>query len=99
MWRRHRERYAKCCVQGVDQFCGGNVMVWGAFCGNARSRLLRIRGKLTAAGYRDQMLNPELIPFMTAHGPGLQFQHDNERLHIAILTRNDLQNVRINVLD
>ena len=39
-------------------------MVWGAFCGIARSRLLIIQGNLTAAGYRDQVLAPKLIPFM-----------------------------------
>jgi len=99
VWRRRRERYAQCCVQEVDRFGGGSVMVWGAFCGIARSRLLIIQGNLTAAGYRDQVLAPELIPFMAAHGPHLQFQHDNARPHTAILTRNFLQNAGINVLD
>lgn len=99
VWRRRHERYAQCCVQEVDRFRGGSVMVWGAFCGNARSRLLVIRGNLNAAAYRDQVLAPELLPFMAAHGPGLIFQHDNARPHTAILTRNFLQNAGVNVMD
>lgn len=99
VWRRPNERYAQCCVQEVDRFGGGSCMAWGAFCGNNRSRLLVIHGNLTAAAYRDQVLTPELIPFMAAHGPGLQFQHDNARPHTALLTRNFLQNAGINVMD
>ena len=69
-------------------FGGGNVMVWGAFNGPLCSRLMVVQGNLTAAGYRDQVLIPELLPFMAAHGPGLTFQHDNARPHMANLTWN-----------
>lgn len=52
VWRRRGERNAQCCVQEVDRFGGGSVMVWGAFNGPARSRLMVVQGNLTAAGYR-----------------------------------------------
>lgn len=99
VWRRRGERNAQCCVQEVDRFGGGTVMVWGAFNGHARSRLIVVQGNLTAAGYRDQVLIPELLPFMAAQGPGLTFQHDNARPHTANLTRNFLRNAGINVME
>ena len=52
-------------------------MVWGSFCFHGRSRLIVVQGNLTAAHYRDQVLTPELLPFMQQHGPGLTFQQDN----------------------
>ena len=38
-WRRRGERNAQCCVQEVERFGGGSVMVWCTFNGPARSRL------------------------------------------------------------
>ena len=101
VWRRPRERYAQCCVQDVDRFGGGSVMVWGSFCFHGRSRLIVVQGNLTAAHYRDQVLTPELLPFMQQHGPGLTFQQDNATPHTALLTRNFLRNTThgINVMD
>ena len=99
VWRRPRERYAQCCVQDVDRFGGGSVMVWGSFCFHGRSRLIVVQGNLTAAHYRYQVLTPELLPFMQQHGPGLTFQQDNVTPHTALLTRNFLRNACINVVD
>ncbi|XP_041378837.1 uncharacterized protein LOC121391202 [Gigantopelta aegis] len=42
-------------------------MVWGAFCGNGRSRLLVISDNLNAAAYRNQVLAQEAVLFMAAH--------------------------------
>uniref|UniRef100_A0A8C4QU92 Tc1-like transposase DDE domain-containing protein n=1 Tax=Eptatretus burgeri TaxID=7764 RepID=A0A8C4QU92_EPTBU len=99
VWRRRGERNAQCCIQEVDRFGGGRVMVWGGINGHARSRLIVIQGNLNAAAYRDQVLVPELLPFMAAHGPGLTFQQDNARPHTANLTTNFLRDAGINVME
>ena len=98
-WRRRGERHAQCCVREVDRFGGGNLMAWGAFTSNGRSRLVVIQGNMTAQVYYDQVLRPVLVPFINNHGPGLTFQHDNARPHTAALTRNFLQNAGIPVMN
>ena len=60
VWRRRGETPSV-----VDRFGGGRVMVWVP----VHSWLMVVQGHLTATGYRDQVLIPELLPFMAAHGP------------------------------
>ncbi|XP_067664321.1 matrilin-4-like [Haliotis asinina] len=74
-------------------------MVWGVINGDARSRLVVIQGDLNVAAYRDQVLVPELLPFMTAHGPGLTLQKDNTTPHTANLKTNFLRNAGINIME
>lgn len=99
VYRRRGERYAQVCVREVDRFGGGSVMVWGSFCAHGRSPLVVVQGNLNAVQYRDQILQPVLLPFMQRHGPGLTFQQDNARPHTAIATQNFLRNAGVQVLD
>lgn len=99
VYRRRGERHAQVCVREVDRFGGGSMMVCRAFCADGRSALVVVRGNLNAPQYRDQILQPVLLPFMQRHGPGLTFQHDNARPHTAILTQNFLRNAGVAVMD
>ena len=74
-------------------------MVYGTFCGNGRSHLLVVHGNMNTVGCCDQVLAQEHIPFVTAHGPDLIFQQDNARPHTAILTKEYLRNMGINVME
>lgn len=95
---RRAERFAQACVQEVDRFGMGSVMVWGGICGRRQTRLLVIRGNLTAQRYRDEILAQEVVPFINRHGQGLVFQHDNARPHTARVTADFLQRNNVNVL-
>lgn len=98
IWRRTGERFADCCVMQRDRFGGGSVMVWGGIFGNQKTRLLIIRNNLNARRYIDDVLTPEVIPFLARHGPGLTFQHDNATPHVARVTRDFLNVNGVNVL-
>jgi len=87
VYRRVGERFAASCVQEVDRFGLGSVMIWGGICGGRKTRLLVINGNLTAQRYIDQVLTPELVPFVNRNGPGLVFKQDNARPHSARITQ------------
>ena len=42
----------------------------GGICGNNKTRLLVIPGILTARLNIDDVLNPEVLPFLARQGPG-----------------------------
>ena len=98
IWRRPRERFADCCVMERDPYGAGSVMIWGGICGNQKTRLLVIRNNLTARRYIDDVLTPEVIPYLARHGPGLTFQQDNATPHTARITQNFLNVNGVNVL-
>lgn len=91
VYRRTGERYADCCVIQRDRFGGGSVMVWGGICGGRKTRLLVINGNLNAQRYINEVLVPEVIPFLRQNGPNLNFQQDNARPHVARVV-NDFLN-------
>lgn len=96
VYRRRGERYAANCVQEVDRFGGGSVMVWAAISHTGRTDLVHVQGNLNAQGYIDQILRPHIVPVMA--NANAVFQHDNARPHTARLTTAFLQNNNINVL-
>lgn len=98
VYRRRGERYADPCVNEVDRFGLGSVMVWGGICGGRKTRLRVINGNLTAQRYIDQVLQPEVVPFIRQNGRGLVFQHDNARPHTARLTQDFLRRNNVQVL-
>ena len=69
VYRRTGERYADCCVIQRDRFGGGSVMVWGGICGGRKTRLLVLDGNLNAQRYINEVLVPEVIPFLLQNGP------------------------------
>lgn len=98
VYRRRGERLAPACIQEVVPYGGGSVMVWGGICGDQRTDLVVVRQTLTAQRYRDQVLQPVVIPFMQRQQRGVIFQQDNARPHTARLTMDFLNRHNVQLL-
>lgn len=96
VYRRKNERFANNCVIEVDRFGGGSVMMWGAISYNQRTPLVLVSGNLTAQKYRDEILQPHLLPVISTQRE--VFQHDNARPHTARATVDFLADHNITVL-
>ena len=48
-------------------------MVWGGICGGRKTSLLVLDGSLNAQRYINEVLVPEVIPFLLHNGPNLNF--------------------------
>ncbi|XP_048251450.1 uncharacterized protein LOC125379242 [Haliotis rufescens] len=79
IYRRRGEWTACCCVQEVEPYGGGSVMVRGGICGDQKTDLVIIDGNLTARRYMDEVLLPVKLPFLQRH-PWTLFQQDNATL-------------------
>ena len=97
VYRRVGKRYADACVLRHDRFGGGSVMFWGGIVGNRRTDLVRVDGNLNTQVYRYHILTPHMLPFMQAN-PGMTFQQDNARPHVARVNMAFLDQHNINVL-
>ena len=51
VWRRRRERHARCCMLEFNRWGGPNVMVWAGISMEYRTQLVIIEGNLAAARY------------------------------------------------
>ena len=96
MWRRQGERFAQCSVLERDRWGGGSLMVWGGIHRGGKTQLLFIDGSLTARRYVDEVLRPEVVPYVQRQG--LTLQQDNARPHAARLTQAYLEAEGIEVL-
>jgi hypothetical protein len=47
-----------------QSFGGGSVMVWGGITAHGRTPLVVVAGNLTGIRYRDEMVQPYVIPFI-----------------------------------
>ena len=52
------------CIQEVDRFGGGSVMVWGVISHIGRTALVHVNGTLTAQRYCDKILQHHVVPIM-----------------------------------
>ncbi|XP_067664519.1 uncharacterized protein [Haliotis asinina] len=93
---RNRERFAQNCVQEVDRFGRGSVMVGATISHNAKTSLLQVRGNLTAKRYVEEILRPHVVPIMA--NANAVFQQDNARPHTARIIMAYLVNNNVNVL-
>ncbi|KAG2457851.1 TCB1 transposase, partial [Polypterus senegalus] len=79
---------------------GGSIMLWGCFSAAGTGRLVRIKGKMTAAMYRD-ILDENL--FQSAIdlrlGRRFIFQQDNDPKQTAKISKEWLQDNSVNVLE
>lgn len=96
VYRRRNERYAQHCIQGVDRYGGGSVMMWAAISVDGRTDLVHVQGNLTAVRYRDEILQRHLIPAIDVRRQ--MFQHDNARPHTARVTVDYLAQNNVPVL-
>lgn len=98
MYRRRGERFSDACVQETDRFGGGSVMVWGGISHTERTELKIVAGNLNAVRYRDEILQPLVLPFLRRHRFNHVLQQDNARCHVARLTMDFLQAQHVRVL-
>jgi transposase len=71
-------------------------MVWRAISYARKTQLVPIQGNLNAARYRDEILQPHLLPAIDVRRE--IFQQDKARPHAARLTMDYLQNQNITVI-
>lgn len=98
VYRRRGERFADNTVMEADRFGGGSVMVWGGITATQKTNLIIIAGNLTGQRYRDEILQPAVIPFLRQHGPGVTLQQDNARPHTARIVQHFLAQNNVDVL-
>ena len=96
VYRRRNEHFANNCIQEVDRFGGGSVMIWAAISHTGKTALVHIPGNLTAQHYCDEILQPHVLPLMQQNGA--RFQHDNAQPHTARITTALLTNSNVAVL-
>jgi hypothetical protein len=58
------ERYADACVIQRQSFGGDSVIVWGGITAHGRTPLVVVAGNLTGIRYRDEIVQPYVIPFI-----------------------------------
>jgi len=68
-------------------------MVWGGISITGKTRLVIIKGHLNAVSYRDEILQPVVIPYLHNLGPKSILQDDNANPHRASVIADYLQNV------
>ena len=61
VYRRRNEHLSSSCVQKVDDFSGGSVMMWVAISNDRKTDLVHVPGNLMAVRYRDEIIQPHLI--------------------------------------
>ena len=82
VWRRPGERFADCCVQEHDRYGGGSVMVWGGISLTSRVGLRVIgNGTLNGQRYRDEILDPYVLPYAQNYVGTFILMDDNARPH------------------
>ena len=80
-----------------DRFGGGSVMVWAGICHDGRTQLKIVQGTLNTVKYRDDILDPIVLPFLQQPNFNHVFQHDNARCHVARVCQDFLNQNHIRV--
>ena len=86
------------CVYESDRFGGGSVMVWAGIYHDGRTQLNIVQGTLNAVKYRDDILDPIVLPFLQQRNFDHDFQHDNARCHLARVCQDILNQNHTRVL-
>jgi hypothetical protein len=95
VYRRRNKRFARNCILEVNYSGGGSVMMCDAISFARKPQLVYIPGNRSAAGYRDEVLTPHMLPAMNICREG--FQH-NARPHISRSPVEFLTNQNLTVL-
>lgn len=99
VWRRQGERHLPITTRETVGYDGGSVMVWGGICSDARTELVIVNGRLTAARYIEEILQEHVTPFMGFIGEeNFTLMHDNARVHVAQVVEAYLADVGIQKL-
>ena len=73
-------------------------MVWGGITAHSRTPLVIVAGNLTGIRYRDEIVQPYVIPFIQAQANNVTFQQDNARPHVVRVVRAYLTQQNIDLL-
>ena len=69
-----------------------SIMVWAAISAEGKSEMIRFQGNVTARRYREEALEPGLLPFLNTHQANqMQYMQDNAPRHHAYATRDWFQ--------
>ena len=98
VYRMRGERLKDQCVYESDFFGSGSVMVWARICHDGRTQLKIVQGTLNVVKYRDDILDPIVLPFLQQRNFDHVFQHDNARCHVARVCQDFLNQNHIHVL-
>ena len=71
----------------------GSVMVWAGMFHDGRTQLKIVQGILNVVNYRDDNLDPIVLPFLQQGNFVHVFQHDNARCHVARVCQDFLNRV------
>ena len=77
---------------------GGSVMVWGGISWRHKTQLIVVDGNLTAHRYINEILEPEVVPFLRNNGNVTLFQQDNAHAHSTRLTMDFFNQNGVQVL-
>ena len=85
--RRRGEHFTDQRVYESDRFGGGSFMVWAGICHDGRTQLKIDQGTLNTVKYRDDSLDPIVLPFLQQRNFDHVLQHDNARCRDSCLSR------------
>jgi transposase len=88
VYRYRYERFFSSCVQEVDSFGGGSVMMWAAISNDRKTDLVHVPGNLTAVRYINEILQPHLMHVIDQQRELLQ--QDNARPHTARVAMDNI---------
>ncbi|KAG2466723.1 TCB1 transposase, partial [Polypterus senegalus] len=100
VWRKPGTAHHQANTIPTVKHGGGSIMLWGCFSAAETGRLVRIKGKMTAAMYRD-ILDENLLQSALDLRLGrlFIFQQDNNPKHTAKISKEWLQDNSVNVLE
>uniref|UniRef100_A0A8C4TFN6 Transposase Tc1-like domain-containing protein n=1 Tax=Erpetoichthys calabaricus TaxID=27687 RepID=A0A8C4TFN6_ERPCA len=100
VWRKPGTAHHQANTIPTVKHGGGSIMLWGCCSAAGTGRLVRIKGKMTAAMYRD-ILDENLLQSALDLRLGRRFifQQDNDPKHTAKISKEWLQDNSVNVLE
>ncbi|KAG2462375.1 TC1A transposase, partial [Polypterus senegalus] len=100
VWRNPGTAHHQANTIPTVKYGGGSIMLWGCFSAAGTGRLVRIKGKMTAAMYRDILHENLLQSALDLRlGRWFIFQQDNDPKHTAKISKEWLQDNSVNVLE
>ncbi|KAG2465867.1 TCB1 transposase, partial [Polypterus senegalus] len=100
VWRKPSTAHHQANAIPTVKHGGGSIMLWGCLSAAGTGRTVRIKGKMTAAMYRD-ILDENLLQSALDLRLGRRFifQQDNDPKHTAKISKEWLQDNSVNVLE
>ncbi|KAG2460963.1 TCB1 transposase, partial [Polypterus senegalus] len=100
VWRKPGTAHHQANTIPTVKHGGGSIMLWGCFSAAGTGRLVRIKGEMTAAMYRD-ILDENLLQSALdlRLGQRFIFQQDDDPKHTAKISKEWLHDNSVNVLE